>query len=169
MPETKVAPIDVGFDRQFIEKWLDRQRYVWYSVILFLAVSFSGLLGRGPLAKKTISAGPGQLRVTYERFLHYKTPSVIELHLPENTAKDGHVFIRLEGAVTNKAAFQQIIPQPVSAEPLEDGIVVDIPMTAAAVRGRTLIVQQPSTVGALESKITLEGGSSLTFRQFVVP
>jgi hypothetical protein len=73
------------------------------------------------------------------------------------------------GAVTNKAAFQQIIPQPVSAEPLENGIVVDIPMTAAAVRGRILIVQQPSTVGALESKITLEGGSSLTFRQFVVP
>jgi hypothetical protein len=169
MPETKVAPIDVGFDRQFIEKWLDRQRYVWYSVILFLAVSFSGLLGRGPLAKKTISAGPGQLTVTYERFPHYKTPSVVELYLPENAAKRGHVFIRLEGAVTNKAAFQQIIPQPVSAEPLEDGIVVDIPMTAAAVGGRALIVQQPSTVSALESKITLEGGSSVTFKQFVLP
>jgi hypothetical protein len=117
-------------------------------VILFLAVSFSGLLGRGPLAKKTISAGPGQLRVTYERFLHHKTPSVIELHLPENTANGGHVFIRLEGAVTNKAAFQQIIPQPVSAGPLEDGIDADIPITGAPQGRRILIVQQPSTVGA---------------------
>jgi hypothetical protein len=169
MPQTKVASVDVGFDREFIEKWLDRQKYVWYSLILFLAVAFTGLLGRGPLAKKTISAGPDQLRVTYERFLHYKTPAVIELHLPETAVKTGHVLIRLEGAVANRGAFQQIIPQPASADPLADGIIADISTTAESMGGRVLIVQQPSAVGGLESKIGLEGGPSLTFNQFVLP
>lgn len=169
MPQTKVASVEVEFDREFIEKWLDRQKYVWYSLILFLAAAFTGLLGRGPLAKATISAGANQLRVTYERFPHYKTPAVIELHLPETAVNTRHALIRLQGAVANQAAFQQIIPQPVSADPLADGIIADIPITAESMGRRVLIVQQPSAVGGLESKIGLEGGPSLAFKQFVLP
>jgi hypothetical protein len=169
MPQTKVAQIQVEFDREFIHKWLDRQKYVWYGIILLLAVTLTGLLGRGPLATRTVSAGPAQLRATYEQFPHYKTPSTIELHLPENAAPGGHVLIRLEGAVTNKAAFQHMIPRPVSAQPLADGIVADVPITAASSGGRIMIFQQASAVGPLKSKISLEGGPSLEFNQFVLP
>jgi hypothetical protein len=169
MPQTKVASVEVGFDRQFIEKWLDRQTYVWYAIIAFLAVSLSGLLGRGPLAKRTVSAGPGQFQVTYEQFPHYKTPSTIELGLPQSALQSGHILIRLEGAVTNKAAFQSIIPQPVSANPLPHGIIADIPITAASSGARIMIFQQPSAVGLLTNRITLEGGPSLEFWQFALP
>jgi hypothetical protein len=169
MPVTQEKEVQVEFDREFIEKWLDRQRYVWYSVILLLVVTLTGLLGRGPLAKKTMSAGPGQLEVTYERVLHLKTPATLEVHLPQNALGTGHVRIRLEGAVAHQAAFQQIIPQPIAAVPLPDGLAADIPVTAASAGGRVMIVQQPSTVGPLKSKIALEGGPSLEFTQFVLP
>jgi hypothetical protein len=169
MPAVKDKEVQVGFDRQFIEKWLDRQRYAWYSVIVLLAVTFTGLLGRGPLAKKTISAGPGQLEITYERVPHFKTPAAIELHLPQNPSQNGHVRILLEGAVAHQAAFQEIIPQPISAAPLLNGIAADIPVTAASAGGRVMIFQQPSAVGPLESKIAVEGGPSLEFTQFVLP
>jgi hypothetical protein len=169
MPLTEDKPVRVGFDRQFIEKWLDRQRYVWYSVILLLVLTLTGLLGRGPLAKKTISAGPGQLEVTYERVPHFKTPAAIELHLPQNASQGDHIRILLQGAVADQAAFQEIIPQPISAAPLLDGIVAEIPITAASAGGRVMIFQQPSAVGRLESKIALEGGPSLEFTQFVLP
>jgi hypothetical protein len=45
MPETKDKAVRVEFDRRFIEKWLNYQRYVWYSVILLLAITLTGLLG----------------------------------------------------------------------------------------------------------------------------
>ena len=169
MPQTKEKDIRVGFDREFIEKWLDRQRYVWYAVILLLGLTLTGLLGRGPLAKRTISAGPGQLEVTYERITHFKTPAAIELHLPQKAFQDGHVRILLEGALAHEAAFQEIIPQPISAVPLPDGIAADIPVTAASAAGRVMIFQQPSAVGALKSRIGLEGGPRLAFTQFVLP
>jgi hypothetical protein len=169
MPQTKEKDVRVGFDREFIEKWLDRQRYVWYAVILLLGVTFTGLLGRGPLAKRTISAGPGQLEVTYERVAHFKTPAAIELRLPQNAFENGHARILLEGAVAHEAAFQEMIPQPISAAPLPDGIAADIPVTAASAAGRVMIFQQPSAVGPLKSKIGLEGGPPLEFTQFVLP
>jgi hypothetical protein len=122
-----------------------------------------------PLAKKTIAGGPAQVRITFERFPHHKTPSVIELHLPDRTLQAGHVRIRLEGAVADKAAFQQIIPQPISASPLIDGIEADIPLTAASSGGRIMILQQPSAVGSLISRIALEDGPPLAFKQFVLP
>lgn len=169
MPETKDKDVCVGFDREFIEKWLDRQRYVWYAVILLLIVTFTGLLGRDPLAMRTISSGPGQFEVTYERVPHFKTPATIELHLPQNAFQNGHVRILFEGAVAHQAAFQEVIPQPISAAPLLDGIAADIPVTAASGAARVLIFQQPSAVGPLKSKIALEGGPSLEFTQFVLP
>jgi hypothetical protein len=108
----------------------------------------TGLLGRGPLAKKTISAGPGQLEITYERVPHFKTPAAIELHLPQNASQNGHVRILLEGAVAHQAAFQEIIPQPISAAPLVDGVAADIPVTAASAGGR---VMMRSSSGSLHS------------------
>lgn len=140
----------------------------WYAINALL-VSLIGLLGRGPLAKKTISVGPGQLELTYERVLHYNTPSNIEVHLAQNALQNDHVHLRIEGAVTYKAAFQEIIPQPVSADPLPNGIVADIPVSAASANGRIMILQQPSAVGPIESSIGLEGGPSLSFSQFVLP
>jgi len=169
MPVKQISSVEVGFDREFIEKWLDRQKYAWYSIILFLAVTLTGLLGRGPLGKRTASAGEGQLSATYEPVAHYRTPAVMELHLPEKGLQDDHVYIALEGAVTKNAAFQQIIPRPVSIAPLPDGIVADIPLTATSSGGRVMIFQQPSAVGFQRSKITLEGGASLELKQFVLP
>ncbi|MGA8025846.1 MAG: hypothetical protein WB992_01785 [Bryobacteraceae bacterium] len=77
MPQTKSQEVQVDFDCQFIEKWLSRQRYFWYAIILLLLLTMSGLLGRGPLARRTVFTGPSQLGVTYERMLHFKTPSLI--------------------------------------------------------------------------------------------
>ena len=169
MPQASDQQVHVGFDRTFIEKWLQRQRYVWYAIVLLLLVSFTGLLGRGPLAKTTVSSGPGQLEVTYERVLHYKTPANIEVRLPENTSSGGLVRLHIEGAVTYAAAYQEIIPQPVSANPLPNGIVADIPVSAASARGRILILQQASGVGPVHNRIGLEGGPSLSFTQFILP
>ena len=169
MPVKEISSVEVEFDREFIEKWLDRQKYVWYSIILLLAVTLTGLLGRGPLGKRTVSAGEGQLSATYEPVAHYRTPAVLELHLPERALHEDHVYIALEGAVTKKAAFQQIIPQPVSVAPLPDGIIADIPLTPTSTGGRVMIFQQPSAVGFQTSRITLDGGASLELKQLVLP
>jgi hypothetical protein len=169
MPEQDVDGIQIGFDREFIDKWLNRQKYVWALVIGLLAVTFSGLLGRGPLGKETVSAGPGQLTATFDRIPHYKTPAVIELQLPQSAFANGTALVRLEGAVTRQAAFERIMPQPVSAHPLPDGVVAEIQASAASRGGRVLIFQQPSAVGPLRSTVALEGGPSLELTQFVLP
>jgi len=169
MPEVKDDVVDVEQDTSFVDKWLRRQKYAWMAVGLLLVVTFTGLLGRGPLAKKTVSAGPGQLEVTYERVLHYKTPAVIEVHLPQYALQSARVRVLLEGAVAHSAAFQQVIPQPFSADPLPDGIVAEVPITSASQDGRMMIFQQPSAVGPITSRIGLEGGPSLKIEQFILP
>lgn len=169
MAETKAGPIEAEFDRDFVDKWIKRQKYVWYCIVILLAFTFTGLLGRGPVAKKTVSTGAAELSVTYERILHYRTPATIEVQLPQQVPQNGNVRLRLEGAITSKAAFQEIIPRPVWAAPLADGIVIDIPVTALSSAGRVMLIQQPSAVGPLNTKIDLEGHSSISFGQFVLP
>ncbi len=125
--------------------------------------------GAGAARKKTVSAGPGQLTATFDRIPHYKTPAVIELQLPQSAFAKGNARVRLEGAVTRQAAFERIMPQPISADSLPDGIVAEIQASAASPGGRVLIFQQPSAIGPLRTRVTLQGGPSLEFTQFVLP
>jgi sensor histidine kinase regulating citrate/malate metabolism len=72
VPVKQISSVEVGFDREFIEKWLDRQKYVWYSIILLLAVTLAGLLGRAahserelcPPARVNLALLMSRLRIT---------------------------------------------------------------------------------------------------------
>jgi hypothetical protein len=170
MSDARVKQFELDFDRSFIEKWLKFQKGALVFLCLTLLVVLTGVLGRGPLNRQTLSAGPGKLSITYERVLHYKTPSEIEVHLPEQVAT-GRSEIRLlvSGTLLRGAGMQRILPQPLRAEPLRDGVITDLPVEPLSARGTVLISIEPSRAGVLTSSIGLENGQLIPFRQFVLP
>lgn len=170
MSDAKADQIELESDRSFFDKWLKFQTFALAFLCLTLVVAFTGVLGRGPLGKQTISAGPGQLGITYERVLHYKTLSEIEVHLPQLAVPNrNQIAVYLRGALVRGAPVQRMLPRPVSAEPLPNAVLARLPVTAASSGGSILIFQEPSGVGTLTSTIALDGGASIQFRQFVLP
>lgn len=108
-----------SFDSEFTETFLAGQKYVWFIVAVLLAVTFSGLLRRGPLARKTIRGDA--LTITFERIPHFKTPTMIDIVVKPAPLPRSPIRLRVTGAIAGSAGLQHIVPTPVSAEPLQDG------------------------------------------------
>jgi hypothetical protein len=170
MSEQQAEQLELDFDPSFMEKWLRFQKFALTFLCLMLAVGLTGILGRGPFGKQHISAGPGQLGITYERVLHYKTPSVIEVRLPQLALSTGNrIRLYLRGAFVRNAPLQRILPQPMYAVPLPDAVLAQLPVTPGSSGGTILIFQEPSGLGTLTSTIALDGGASIQFKQFIIP
>jgi hypothetical protein len=170
MSTRQADEIEIGFDRNFINKWLKVQKLALAFICVVLAATFSGLLGNGPLAKRTISAGPGRLTITYDRVLHYKAPSEIQVQLPQlSLAGEHEIALYLGGALVANAAVQSILPRPLSAEPLRGAVLVRLPVTGDSSHATLRIIQQPSEAGTEASTIALNGYGAIDFKQFVVP
>jgi hypothetical protein len=163
---TTVQDVEVGFDENFINKWMKNQKYAWMFVGLTVATGLSGLLGRGPLANaKASNAG---LTVTYERIARNKTPAMMEVQLPIGLASDT-VRLHLEGDLVRRGRFERIVPQPTKSQPLKEGVVAEMVMAKTSEAGKVTLVQQPSSPGKLRHKIFIEGGPSVEFDQIVLP
>jgi len=167
MQLSKSHGIRVGYDKQFLDSWLKRARYVWAFIAITIMAGLSGLLGRGPLAKHMVTSGPAGLQIKYERIARNKTPAAVEIRLPPTSSADRPVRLRIEGDLVKGARLRQIMPQPVRSDLLPDGMVVEFPAALSA--GVVSIVQEPSAPGRFRNKIALEGGPAVEFVQVVLP
>src|SRR3982750_983955 len=127
MQATKSNSVNVDFDKQFLDRWLERQKYAWIVIAFLIATGIAGLLGRGPLSKNTIRSGTGGMEVKYERIARNKTPALLEVQLPASTPSDRPVRLRIEGELVKGGRLKQVVPQPVRSDLLADGFVAEFP------------------------------------------
>src|SRR5947209_3552085 len=54
-----VQNIEVGYDSDFLQRWMRFEKVAWVVMTVALAAGLAGVFGRGPLAKATVKAGDG--------------------------------------------------------------------------------------------------------------
>jgi hypothetical protein len=160
------ADIDTGYDYSFERKWGRFERVVWVFFVLLLALGMAGFFGRGPLnnVKRSLPDGAS---VQYERVVRFKSPSVLIFHLP---VTNGWAKLEASTNAVKKAGLQQIVPTP--TQDLGSEQVGPIQFHVADQKAKTVFVElamQPSGIGPVTSRYSINGDTTVELHQFVLP
>lgn len=166
---SRTEEIEVGCDLDFERRWWRIQRIGWLVFVLLLIAGVLGFFGHGPLSKATVNPPGSALLVDYDRLARRETPCMLELHLEKAALASGEVRIHLNHALVDQTQIKQIVPAPLAAEPLADGVRylfrIDPTCDSACIR----FSENPTTPGYVDAEVTVEGARPVRFRQFIYP
>jgi hypothetical protein len=156
---------------------MDAQRRNWrfqrIGSALMALVAVAGLLGLfggvGPLSRATAGDQEAPLSITeYERFLRLGKPTTLQVRLDASATTGGEARVWLSREYIQSIQLQEIDPLPERVEAAPDRYVYVF--DAAADRPTTVTFElEPDEMGPLQGRMGLDGGTSLTFGQFVYP
>ena len=167
MPDLqRQADIDIGYDYVFEHRWARFERVIWGTLGVIIALGIAGVFGRGPLnnVKRTL---PDGTFVQYERVIRFKSPTVLTFQLP---VSNGVARLEATTAAARKAGLQQIVPTP--TQDLGSEHIGPIQFQASSPETKTVFVElamQPSGIGPVLSKYSINNTTTLDIRQFVLP
>src|SRR4051794_38748262 len=160
------AEIDIGYDYEFEHKWGRFERGVWLAFSLLILAGLLGLFGRGPLnnVKRTL---PDGTVLQYSRVVRFKSPSAMTFNLP---LQNGTATLQAGNAVVEKLGLQSLFPRP--SQNLGSPQVGSFRFQAASPEAQSVFVQmtiQPSGIGPVTSTYSINGLTSVSIKQFIVP
>jgi len=157
----------VGSDLEFQGRWEKLETVVWFFLVIFLLLSLAGLFGRGPLSNVTAQAPDGSMRVEYERFERFSTPSVLTVRMNPASIQNGQVKLWVSESLVKPLRNQRIIPQPEKSELGAGGITYTFP--ASETSTSVEFQMQPSAIGKSELKMRIPGNAELDINIYVMP
>jgi hypothetical protein len=155
---------DLAFERR---EWIV-ERAAWAAMAVLVAAALVGLLGPGPLARRTAETGDGTLRVAYDRFARAEAPTDLEVHVrPAGGGEELRVWVGR--AYLDAVTVERVLPEPVRTETAPDRVTFAFrlrdPRAPAIVRFHV----QPERFGRPEARVGVEGAGEVSFRQLVYP
>jgi hypothetical protein len=166
---SRTDDIEAGCNLSFERRWWRIQRICWLVMSVLLVGAVAGVFGNGPLSRATAHPAGGRVEVHYARLARRETPALLELRLDKQAIASGQVRIRLNRELVHRLRIKDIIPAPVSTEPLADGARFTFPTDPTSDPAVVVFVQDTSTPGIVEGEVTVEGADPVRFRQFVYP
>lgn len=141
---------------------------------LMVLVALAGLLGlfggTGTLSRATAGDQEAPLSIEeYERFLRLGKPTTLQIRLDEAAITGGEARVWLSREYLDSVQFQEIDPQPDRVEAAPDRRVYVFDARGLDRPAAITFELEPDEVGPLEGRVGLDGGTSLTFGQFVYP
>lgn len=162
--------IEIDEDMEFEQRSWRWQRVGWGVMSLILLSALLGLFGTGWLDRGVAGQPGSQLWLEYNRFgrLQAET-SRLEIHLGPGTEANGKARIWLNHEYMEGVRVTSLTPQPESVEagPERFTYVFNVPDASQP----TLVIfrLEPDKMGRLNGEVGLEGGASLSFKQFIYP
>lgn len=159
--------LHAGDDREFERTWWRVEVGVWIFLTLLIVVAATGLLGRGPMAKKIVRSYDGRLVVEYERIGRFKTPSSMLIQISPGEFKGGEASLWVNNAIVKQMGLQRVIPVPGRAEPGPDGVTYTWPVSDGTKTFAVRLDLQPDKPGIFPGELGADaervGVRSLTF------
>lgn len=124
------SELSVGENLDFQRRWWSFENMVWTAFAIIIALDIAGVFGRGPLAKVHKATPDGAMKMTWDRFQRFQTPSIISIHFGPNAVRDGKLQLWVSQSVITRLGNQRIIPQPASSELKAEGLLYTWPSGA---------------------------------------
>lgn len=166
---SRTDEIEAGCDLPFERRWWTIQRICWGVMFLLLVGGVAGLFGGGPLGKAVTHPPGSKVEVHYEWLARRERPTILRLNLDKQAIASGQVHVRLNEEFVNRLRIKQIIPEPVSTEPLADGARYTFRTDPTLDSATVVFIQDPSSPGIVEGEIAVGDAAPVHVRQFVYP
>lgn len=171
MTEMKqVGDLQIAEDVEFQRSEWRVERFGWAAMALIVLFALLGLFGGfGPLSEATAGDAGNTIQVDYDRFMRYKAPSALIVHIDPAVIQEGEARFWFDRDYLAGLQIQQISPQPDQVEVEPDRITFTF-MVAEADRPVEIVFNlQPDRIGMLSGSAGLEGAEALSFDQWVHP
>lgn len=149
-------------------EWLF-ERAGWLALLVVVGLALAGFLGNGPLSKSIATSADGNLRVEYDKYLHYRAPDTLTIQVDKSLLKEGEFKLRLGGDYLRKLHIEQIMPRPLRELAESDAQALIFEAASADEPVRIIIHFQVESPGTLEGTITAGSDQTVTLNQFVYP
>jgi hypothetical protein len=167
--DDRMDDLESGCDLPFEHYWWRIQRICWVILGLLLLGGVVGVFGHGPLSHTTVHPSGSQVHVRYDWLARRETPSFLQLRLDKAALVSGQVRIRLNRALVDRMQLKQIVPTPLTAEPLADGVRFTFRTDPSCDSAMLVFTENPASPGFVEAEVAVEGAKPVRFRQFVYP
>ena len=166
--------IAVGSDLAFQRKWWRFERAVWVLFVIVVVLDVLGLFGRGPIANARLESPDKSFTVKYERIERFRTPSILSVVISPSAIHDGKFQIWLSQRYVDPLGNQRIIPQPLTSQPLDGGILYTFQVGTQPVGSRRedptiQFALEPGEAGVFHLQIGIPQGPQVQTNIFVMP
>ena len=164
-----IRQLDIEEDEAFQKTEWRVQRIGWFFWALVLIAGLAGLIGSGPLSSAEATTPDGDLTVSYNRFLHYHQPALLEIELRENAEDSGAVEIEVSQSLLDHIEIHRIQPEPERHEVTSDGAIYSFKRTSDADRCKIAFHIEFERPGKSTARIGVSGSEPVFFTQFIYP
>lgn len=160
--------LELDRDREFNRREWRVQRFAWGLWVALVAAALAGLLGAGPLSSTSRSSDDGEVRLSYNRFVHYHSPESLEVTL--QLTSDDTVQLKLAQEFLSRVQIERIHPEPIRSELADDGVVFVFARSPGASGSLHIVFHlQYERYGMAEGTIEHLGHGAVAFQQWVYP
>lgn len=151
-------------DLDFEKRWFTFERIAWVLLGLLITGACLGALGPGMISNRV--AEREGLRVHYSALIRAKSAHDFHVRASSVTGKELHLRVTGDLAAATRPSMSS--PQPSSETAADDAIVYTYTVQPGTPAEITL-TQRPGKPGRSTGAISIEGGSSVTLSQIVLP
>lgn len=160
------STIQLAENMPFQERVWRIQRIGWVVFALLTVAALLGLFGQGPLS--SVTAERGRLRVDYERFARFESPTSFDLRVAP-IASGTMVELWLSQDYLQWIEILSVSPQPSEVRADNNGLVYVFTLQEAGVAARISFHMTPLRPGILAGQVGLNNEEAVQFSQFVYP
>ena len=143
------------------------QRVVRAIALVILALGLAGAFGGGPLSHGRAEQGGSSIE--YERIAYRDTPQTYRLQVTKELAPSGKARIWLDRETSRRVMLDQIVPEPGRTTLAADRMIFEFEVEADQGPFEILFELSADEAGVHASRMGLEGGPTLEFKQLVLP
>lgn len=164
----QVGKIQISEDMPFQKKeWLF-QRIGWAALLVIMALALMGVFGRGRVAKDSVG-DPATFGIEFERILRHGADTRLEIDVGPGLQRDSTLRIIIARDYFEKFDVEQIVPEPLGSGLNGDFVYYDFERKDSRVPVRIVFGLVSDHYFGLKSSIGIDGATTLTFGQFVLP
>ena len=160
--------LEVGFNEAFEKRWFRAEQIGRVVMVVFVAASLAGLLGRGPYSHQTEKSDDLSLAVDFEPVARSQTGTQVTFHL-KNATDQPALTLFIGEKLVEPMGLGRILPQPIKTQAVRGGLLLTIAVPPDTADARVRLMLMPVDIGEENLVARLGDHPALHWTQVVVP
>jgi hypothetical protein len=162
----QIDGLEISEDFPFQQRMWRAQRIGWAVFALIIVAATLGLFGHGLLSSASAESGP--LRVSYNRFERFETPTSLDIIInPSGSGAAAEVW--LPHSFLEHVEVTSIMPEPQEMRGGDGRIIYSFLLQEAGGEATITFHLTPMRPGPIKGEVGLDDGPSVQFTQLVYP
>ena len=163
----RIGSIEVDQDLDHARRLWRVQRVGWVVMLLIVLAATLGVFGHGPLAGA--QAHTSSLTVDYDRFARHGAMTSLEAEVAPTALRGDTAKLWLSREYLEGVALESVIPEPDRVDTRGDVVLFTFMTTDRSRPVRITFNVRPDAYGSEPARAGIDGGDSVSFRQFIYP